>query len=128
MEVAGGVEYREEWLQTRPAEPLAQGAIIGASNFAPTEGRRTSWEVFAELHLPLLADLPALHRLDVFLLFANPHMTHHSAKLLRQAGLVEGGTTLALDVCSHSHQCGNSQYTGAANPGHHGIPGSLKRR
>ena len=67
MEVAGGVEYREEWLQTRPAEPLAQGAIIGASNFAPTEGRRTSWEVFAELHLPLLADLPALHRLDVFL-------------------------------------------------------------
>ncbi len=67
IEVVTGLEYREEWLHTQPDALLSQGGVLGSGTRAPTDGRRTIWEAFAEVRLPILRDIPGVHRLDAYL-------------------------------------------------------------
>ncbi len=66
VQLASGVEFRREILDTQPDIQLLQGGVIGNANIAETRGRRTLFEAFAEAHFPLLKDLPAIYRFDAF--------------------------------------------------------------
>ncbi len=67
IDIALGGEYREESLRTRPDPLQTQSGVIGSGSLAATNGRRTAWEAFAELRLPIFRDRPGIHRLDAYL-------------------------------------------------------------
>ena len=56
IEVASGIEYREEGLTTDPDPLIAAADTIGGANYGPTHGKRDIWEVYAEAHVPIVRD------------------------------------------------------------------------
>ena len=58
VDVAVGAEYREEVANFRPDEFLASGDVVGFNAQQPVSGRITVVEPFAELVVPVIADLP----------------------------------------------------------------------
>ena len=65
FQVSIGGEYRSTSAEFRPDEFLASGDVVGFNAQPPQEGRVSVQEAFAELAIPLLADLPAVHALNV---------------------------------------------------------------
>jgi len=65
FQVAVGAEYRNTTAEFRPDEFLASGDVVGFNAQPPQKGRVGVNELFAELAVPLLKDLPAMHSLDL---------------------------------------------------------------
>ena len=63
------------------------------------------------------------HRKNVVLAPPDAHMRDHRAELLGQSGLIHGRAAFALDVRGHGDQRRDGQHAGAADAGHHRIPG-----
>lgn len=62
--IAFGAEYRSEKGQFEPDEYLSSGDVIGFNASEPTAGSWNVWELFGEMNVPLLADLPGIDRLE----------------------------------------------------------------
>lgn len=62
---AVGAEWRGVNSQFIPDTALSSGDVIGFNAGDPTQGRYGVHEVFAELNVPLIADRPFFHRLDI---------------------------------------------------------------
>ena len=58
-----GVEWRKAEAEYIPDEFLRSGDVVGFNPGLPTAGDVTSEDIFAEVRVPLLADLPALQNL-----------------------------------------------------------------
>lgn len=63
--IAVGVEYRSVNSRYSPDPVSASGDIIGPNFGLPTAGGYNVKEVFAEVRLPIVADRPFFHRLEV---------------------------------------------------------------
>lgn len=63
--VALGAEWRKESGKTDPDQNLASGNVAGFNPGAPTQGDYSVTEFFAEVNVPLLADQPFAHRLEL---------------------------------------------------------------
>lgn len=61
---AVGGEYRKE-KSSFIADDLAQQGLTFTNSLGDTSGQFDVWEAFAEVNLPLLADMPFAHRLNV---------------------------------------------------------------
>jgi len=62
---AVGAEYRRETSREDPDELLANGSFRDFSRVAPSSGKFNVKEVFGEINLPILANLPFAERLSV---------------------------------------------------------------
>ncbi|WP_312136791.1 TonB-dependent receptor domain-containing protein [Brevundimonas sp.] len=62
---AVGLEYRDLSYFDNPASDVQTGNLLGGNSAAPVKGGFDVAEVFAELKVPILADLPFIHRLEV---------------------------------------------------------------
>lgn len=62
---AVGAEYRKEISDQVPSLQLQNGEILDSSEIEPSKGSFSVKEVFAELNIPLLKDLPFAHSLGV---------------------------------------------------------------
>jgi outer membrane receptor protein involved in Fe transport len=60
-----GVEWRSVSAQFIPDQALGSGDIIGFNAGAPTQGGYNVAEAFGELRIPLVADVPGFHRLEL---------------------------------------------------------------
>jgi len=58
-----GVEWRKDKAQFRPDQYLASGDVVGFNAGLPTGGSITAKEVYGELRVPILADMPFFHSL-----------------------------------------------------------------
>lgn len=63
--IAVGVEYRKVSSDFIPDTALASGDVIGFNAGQPTAGSYDAKEVFAELYLPVAANMPGVERLDL---------------------------------------------------------------
>ncbi len=63
--IAVGAEWRKESGRTDPDQNLASGNVAGFNPGAPTSGGYSVTEFFAEVNVPLLADQPFAHRLEL---------------------------------------------------------------
>ena len=63
--LAVGVERRSVQAQFIPDTALSSGDVVGFNAGDPTEGGYNVKEVFAELRVPIIADRPFFHRLEV---------------------------------------------------------------
>ena len=63
--IALGVEWRSERGEFNPDFILASGDVVGFNAGTPTEGRYSVKEVFGELVIPILADRPGFHLLEL---------------------------------------------------------------
>lgn len=63
--LAVGAEWRRESGKTDPDQNLASGNVAGFNPGAPTAGGYSVTEFFAEMNVPLLADQPFAHRLEL---------------------------------------------------------------
>ena len=62
---AAGLEFREIGYQDIPSEGIQTGSLLGGNAAGPVEGGYNVWEVFGEVRVPLLADLPFVHYLGL---------------------------------------------------------------
>lgn len=67
---AAGFEYRSEFANFRPDTALTSGPhgstqVFGFRVIQPLEGKFEVWEVYAEVVVPLLSDVPAIKNLEV---------------------------------------------------------------
>ncbi|MGK2286998.1 TonB-dependent receptor [Pedomonas sp. V897] len=62
--IALGAEWRSERGSYRPDTYLSSGDVIGFNAGEPTKGGYSVKEFFGELIVPLLSDLPAVHKLE----------------------------------------------------------------
>jgi iron complex outermembrane receptor protein len=60
-----GVEWRKSEVEYRPDDFLASGDAVGFPATLPTQGDISAKEIFGEIKLPLLADLPLVQKLGV---------------------------------------------------------------
>jgi outer membrane receptor protein involved in Fe transport len=58
-----GVEWRKDQANFRPDQYLASGDVVGFNAGLPTGGSITAKEVYGELRVPILADVPFFHSL-----------------------------------------------------------------
>lgn len=65
VQVALGVEQREASIDDTPSLRSQSGDTYNFTSSTPTRGSDAVWEVFGELEVPLLADLPFVHRLTL---------------------------------------------------------------
>ncbi len=65
MDVAVGIEYRNEITSKTPEGIIASIQTIGGTNFEATRGERTVAEVFAETVIPVWTDLSGRYTLDI---------------------------------------------------------------
>ena len=65
VELAAGLEYREESTSLEPDELLRSGRVVGGSNFSPTSGSRDAREVYVELLLPIMSGWTGVHHLEL---------------------------------------------------------------
>ncbi len=67
MKFAAGADYRKDGYRFTPDSALLSGDVVSFSNgVVPAEdGAITVKEAFAELLVPILADLPAIKKLEV---------------------------------------------------------------
>lgn len=63
--VAAGVEYRSVSSQFIPDTALSSGDVIGFNAGDPTGGGYNVREVFGEVRIPIIADRPFFHRLEL---------------------------------------------------------------
>jgi iron complex outermembrane receptor protein len=81
-----GVETRKESGFNRPSV-VTQGEEASGNGLDPTEGSYNAQEVFAEVSLPLVKDLPAVHALTVDLAARFSHFNTFGNDLTYRAGL-----------------------------------------
>ena len=67
VEVASGIEFREESLVTHPDPVMAAAGTIGGTNFGPTDAERDVAEAYVEMLLPIVRDRPGIRVLDIHL-------------------------------------------------------------
>ena len=65
VELASGIEYRQERLETDPDVLVAAGHAVGGANFGPTNGSRNVWEAYVEMLLPLIENRPFVDLFDL---------------------------------------------------------------
>ncbi len=65
VQLAVGAEYRKARIDDTPSPESQAGDLLNLTASLPTRGSDSVWEVFSEIHLPLLADTPFFHRLNV---------------------------------------------------------------
>ena len=58
-----GVEWRKDQAKFRPDQYLASGDVVGFNAGLPTGGSISAKEVYGELRVPILADVPFFHSL-----------------------------------------------------------------
>lgn len=63
--LAIGAEYRKVGAEFIPDTALSSGDVVGFNAGDPTEGGYNVKEVFAELRVPIIADTPGFHRLEL---------------------------------------------------------------
>ncbi|MEG3180800.1 TonB-dependent receptor plug domain-containing protein [Sphingomonas sp. LT1P40] len=63
VQVAMGVEQREASIDDTPSPRSVGGDLYSFTSSSITRGSDSVWEVFGELEVPLLADIPGIHRL-----------------------------------------------------------------
>lgn len=63
--VAVGVEWRSSYGAFKPDFILSSGDVVGFNAGTPTIGGYSVKEVFGELNIPLVADVPFFHRLEL---------------------------------------------------------------
>lgn len=71
LQASLGAEYRNTRAEFRPDEFLASGDVVGFNGQPPQQGRVGVTEIFAELAIPLLRDLPAVSALNLELGYRN---------------------------------------------------------
>ena len=64
-QLAAGVEYRHSYLNDQPPAESVAGDLYNLTSAAPTKGTDEVWEVYGELFLPLLSDVPGAYRLSL---------------------------------------------------------------
>lgn len=64
-QLAIGAEYREQRIDDTPDVNAIQGNLLGLTSSEPTRGSDSVKEVFGEIFLPLLADRPFFHNLNL---------------------------------------------------------------
>jgi iron complex outermembrane receptor protein len=62
---AFGLEYRDFSIDDQPSEPSRNGDLWGETSALVTKGENDVWEVFGELNIPILADLPGVELLEL---------------------------------------------------------------
>jgi len=60
-----GFEWRSSSVDFRPDQNLAEGDVAGFNPITATDGEIDVWELFAEVSVPLLADLPGVELLSL---------------------------------------------------------------
>jgi len=65
LDASMGFEWRSSSVDFTPAELLAQGDVAGFNPINPTDGEIKVWELFAEVRVPLVADLPGVELLSL---------------------------------------------------------------
>ncbi|QSB44547.1 TonB-dependent receptor [Tsuneonella flava] len=64
-QLALGAEYRKQKIDDTPDQNAINGNLYGLTAGVPTRGTDAVKEVFGELYLPLLSDVPFFHRLSL---------------------------------------------------------------
>ncbi|MGH8200266.1 MAG: TonB-dependent receptor domain-containing protein [Steroidobacteraceae bacterium] len=64
IKVAGGLDWREDWLDLAPTFVSQYGLTSGDSPIPAEHGNFNLWEVFGEARVPLISDKPFLNRLE----------------------------------------------------------------
>ena len=64
IKVAGGADWREEWLDLEPSFVSQYGLTSGDSPIPPEHGNFNLWEFFSEARVPLVSDKPFINRLE----------------------------------------------------------------
>ncbi|HEX5461748.1 MAG TPA: TonB-dependent receptor [Steroidobacteraceae bacterium] len=64
IKVAGGLDWREEWLDLQPSFVSQFGLTSGDSPIPPEHGNFNLWEIFGEARVPILSDKPFFNRLE----------------------------------------------------------------
>lgn len=62
---AAGLEYRDIDYQDNPPEGVQTGSLLGGNAAGPVAGGYDVWEVFGELRVPILAEMPFVHYLGL---------------------------------------------------------------
>lgn len=62
---AFGIEYREAKIDDTPGADMQNANMVGFTTAIPTRGKDSVLDTFAELDIPLLANLPAAHELSL---------------------------------------------------------------
>ena len=65
LQLALGLEYRQQRIDDTPDENAIQGNLLGLTAAVPTRGEDAVREAFAEIFIPLLADRPFFEDLNV---------------------------------------------------------------
>ena len=65
LSLAAGGGNRRESIDDQPDSQTGTGNTIGATNFEPTRGNRDVQHAYVELGIPLLADAPGAHLLEL---------------------------------------------------------------
>ncbi len=71
--VALGADYRENRYSFRPDQLYVVNDVVGGQRSAPAAGNTSVWEVYGELLLPLLADVPMIQQFDLNLGYRYSH-------------------------------------------------------
>lgn len=64
-QIAIGAEYRDASIDDTPPIDSQIGNLFNLTSATPTRGSDSVWEVFGEINLPLLADVPGAYRLNI---------------------------------------------------------------
>lgn len=75
-QIALGGEFRDASINDRPPEDSINGNLFGLTSSLPTVGSDSVWEVFGEVNLPVLADVPGAYRLTFD---ASARYTHYDS-------------------------------------------------
>ena len=59
-----GFEYRHSHLNDKPPIESIEGDLYNLTSAAPTRGSDEVWEVFGEMYLPVLGDMPGIYNLS----------------------------------------------------------------
>ena len=65
VQLALGAEYRSQRIDDTPDQNAIRGNLFGLTASVPTRGKDNVKEVFGEIFLPLLADLPFVEKLNL---------------------------------------------------------------
>jgi len=65
VQVAAGAEYRSQRIDDTPPEDSQAGNLFGLTSATPTRGTDSVWEVFGEVDVPILSNVPFFYRLNV---------------------------------------------------------------
>lgn len=63
--VAFGAEWRDEQAETNPDQFVISGELGPGTNESPVKGGFDVWEIYGETLIPIVADQPLVHRLEI---------------------------------------------------------------